>query len=243
MEWLLFWERESKRQIECLLSFLFSSWLLVVLQPCVGRRMWQEPLGWEMTVKSGPTFRACTEESLNNHMHSNTTHTHTHSAEYMHMHTSHTTPNIMSFLTSPAFSLCWCSFEATFATSIPSVFSLEQLREKFDLYMSRLLSAVPVWSKESRVVQTKGEKHLGITTTADFSLHSCSTVVMNYFQAMVIHHKADNESTLTALFQSVYCKPLYWRLELIMEIESIIANQCSNCKWLWKESFGICDSG
>lgn len=69
--------RESTRQIERLLSFLFSSWLLVVLQQRVGRRMWQEPLGWEMTVKSGPTFRARTEESLNNHMHSNTTHIHT----------------------------------------------------------------------------------------------------------------------------------------------------------------------
>lgn len=82
-------------------------------------------------------------------------------------------------------------------------------------------------------MQTKGERHLGITTTADFSLHSCFTAVMNYFQAMVIHHKADNESTLTAFLQSVYCKafmPATGTPALIMEIEGIVANQRSNCK-------------
>lgn len=91
--------RESTRQIERLLSFLFSSWLLVVLQQRVGRRMWQEPLGWEMTVKSGPTFRARTEESLNNHMHSNTTHTHTHSAGYVHMYACSTKRRFTNILT------------------------------------------------------------------------------------------------------------------------------------------------
>lgn len=77
----------------------------------------------------------------------------------MHMDTSHVTPNIMSFLPSPTFSLCWRSFKAAF--TIPYVSSLGHLRENLDLYVSGLLSAVPVWSKESCVMQTKGKKHLG----------------------------------------------------------------------------------
>lgn len=111
-----------------------------------------------------------------------------------------------------------------FSEPVARKFSLEQLREKAGLYMSGLLSGEPVWYEVSRVVQTKGEKHLGITTTADFSLHSCFAAVMNYFQATVIHHKADNESTLTALFELVYCMPLYCRQELLHSLWKLTAS-------------------
>lgn len=63
----------------CRWSFLFSSWLWLVLQPCVGSRMWQEPLGWGMTAKCAPTFRARTEESPNNRPLSDTPPSHEHS--------------------------------------------------------------------------------------------------------------------------------------------------------------------
>lgn len=146
----------------------------------------------------------------------------------------------MPFLTSLMFSLCFKK-KADFTKPVAVKLLLKQLREKVDLYTSGLLSAEPVWSKVSQVIQTKGKKHLGITTTADL-LHSCFSAVMNYFQAMVIHHKADNESTLTGLFKSAHYKPFILSTEtpsLIMEIESIVANQCSNCKWvLWEVSFG-----
>lgn len=100
---------------------------------------------------------------------------------------------------------------------------------------------------ESHVVQTKREKPLGITTTADFSLHSSLTTVMNYFQAAAIHHKADNESTLTALFQSLHRKPLNWRPELphslwklkaSVQISVQTANGCSE-----RNRLDFCDSG
>lgn len=41
--------------------------------------MWQEPLGWGMTAKCAPTFRARTEESPNNRPLSDTTPSHEHS--------------------------------------------------------------------------------------------------------------------------------------------------------------------
>ena len=148
--------RESTRQIERLLSFLFSSWLLVVLQQRVGRRMWQEPLGWEMTVKSGPTFRARTEESLNNHMHSNTTHTHTHTQCRIHAYVrvQHQTP---VYQHSHRAAAC---LKAALTTPAASIFRLQQLREQVDLYTSGLLSAVSVWTDESRAVQTKRREAL-----------------------------------------------------------------------------------
>lgn len=214
-ESLLFSKREQKsqRQLERLLSFLFSSWLLVVLQPGFGRTMWQEPLGWEMTVKLGPIFRACTEKSLKNHKRSNITHT-----EFMHMHILHTAPNTMSFLTPLTFSLCWCSFKATF--TIP-VSSLNHLREKVDLYASGFLSAVAVWSKENRVVQTKAEKHLGDTKPQQTSHF---TAVSPPWWVMMIHHNADNESPLSARFESAYCKPLYRWLELLCSLQKLKAS-------------------
>lgn len=116
-----------------------------------------------MTVKSGPTYRARTEESPNNRLHSNTTHTPRRAHVFR-------TP------ASPTTSLCWCSSAATFATSVASVSraypNCEELREKVDLYMSgRRIGSI--LRRASRVVQTKGGKHLGITTAAVFSLHSC----------------------------------------------------------------------
>lgn len=56
--------REVSRQIECLLSSPFSSWLLVLFQPRVGQSLWQQPLGWGMTGNSGPTFRLRAEHIL-----------------------------------------------------------------------------------------------------------------------------------------------------------------------------------
>lgn len=145
------------------------------------------------------------------------------------MHTSHTTPNMTSFLASPPSSLCCCSLHHTGVEPPTSEErSLTFLRVGFSL-QSRVIQ------REQRRADKRSEA-LRETTTADSSFHSCFTAVMNYFQAMVIHHKADNESTLTALFKSVYYEPSHWQLQLLHSLWKLrassqicvqIANVCS----------------
>lgn len=122
---------------------------------------------------------------------------------------------------------------AAATSTAPEASLSEQLKEK--VYTSGFASAECVLAEESQVVQTKGEKHFGITTS-DFSLHSCFTAVMNNFQAVVILHKAEDESALTALVQSLYCKTSrrrpellhsLWKMKASVQISVQTANGCS----------------
>lgn len=113
-----------------------------------------------MTVKSGPTYRAHTEESPNNRLHSNTTHTHCtgHMCSACPLRRQ---PRCAGALLRQLSPRQWQAYP-----------NCEELREKVDLYMSgRRIGSI--LRRASRVVQTKGGKHLGITTAAVFSLHSC----------------------------------------------------------------------
>lgn len=106
-----------------------------------------------MTAKSGPTFRACTEESLNNRMHSETALS-VHAYCNTHVMSS-ATPNISE----PALSKR----------------SLGQLREKAFMHLDCSLQSLMGRADDRRAA-------LRVTTTADVSLHSCFTALMNYFQ-------------------------------------------------------------
>lgn len=120
-----------------------------------------------MTVKSGPTYRARTEESPNNRPHSNTTHMPCRAHVFR---TRHQTSSPSPLRQHP------CCAGSLLRQPSPRRWqahpNCEELREKVDLYMSgRRIGSI--LRRESRVVQTKGGKHLGITTAAVFSLHSC----------------------------------------------------------------------
>lgn len=84
-----------------------------------------------MTVKSGPTFRARTEESLNNHMHSNTTHTHTQWRIHAYVRVQHQTPLYQHSHRAAA------RLKAALTTPAASIFRLQQLRAQVDLLYVR----------------------------------------------------------------------------------------------------------
>lgn len=176
-------QREVTRQIERLLSFRFSSWLLVLLQPCFGESLWQEPLGWGMTGNSEPTFGARTEEILNSHIHTR-------------CRGDILLKQILHWL---------CPLRRRHqAAALPN----QTINLKLWQFRLSLTLVDPNFCPQSlydpntiESCRQKGENH--------FSLHSCFTSVMNYFQTTAIHYKADNEFSLTALVMSP-CYQLFY---------------------------------
>lgn len=194
---------ESRRQLQRLSSFLFSSWLLVVLQLGFGRRMWQEPLGWEMTVKPGPIFRAHT-------------HTHTHLLPF-------TCRFTVMLLKQPSPHQCqaWAIWELRLTSAC------------LDSHLQRRA----IQRNRRRADESKGalwdNNHSRLLTSQLF--HHCDEL----FPGPMIHHNADNESTLTAPFEPVYSVLLYRWLELLRSLWKLKASlritvQIVNS--LWKEA-------
>lgn len=87
-------------------------------------------------------------------------------------------------------------------------------------------------------MRTKGEQRPGIT-----GAHSTTVLVMNYFQAAVLHPAAriHSDSPLTVCVLYALMLANQNSPPLIIEIEGISANQRPNCKQALK-AVGICDS-
>lgn len=117
-------------------------------------------------------------------------HTHSHTST-LHMHSSQTTPRIMYLSQHPQMLVL---FETD--THHNHCWALNMGEKSLTFICLDLYVQCPC--DLTRATQTKGKEALRETSTADLSFHSCFTALMNYFQAMVIHHKADNESSVTA---------------------------------------------
>lgn len=120
--------------------------------------MWQAPLGWEMTVKSGPTFRTYREERLDLTTHTQTW-VHCICTVRIRHHALCIYPNILR---------CWRSLKPTLTTTTVEPWTWERKAWPLSAWTS-MCSAHVIWQEPHRVTQTKGKEALRETSTTDLS--------------------------------------------------------------------------